>query len=228
MPILGTRWKREGGMIFLTIHSAAKSKDDKYTKIKTTMGRKRKQGKARKAAKAKARQEAEERENNNNRAAQMRRSWLLLPCKCKHGAGPLPSPSRESIFAAAFELSFREATGDYLGIQLCGLIEEAKNDTLDEFPDVWIDSAKLKTAIHTILFLGIGTQDVLEEEYDSARDNATIIRYLEQYIAVELHHRQALYHCPKLDDSSMQMNTRLSNSSGIASPAPVWMRNIKK
>ena len=46
-----------------------------------------------------------------------------------------------------------------------------------------------------------GVQFYLEGSYDLARDTATMIRILEQYIAIELHRTQALYNWPKVEDT---------------------------
>ena len=78
-------------------------------------------------------------------------------------------------------------------------LEEAKNATWEEFAEVWNDLAKLETAMSFLLC--VGTEHIRHGNDDAARDVATFIRYLEQDIAIELHHTQAFYNLPKLDES---------------------------
>lgn len=69
--------------------------------------------------------------------------------------------------------------------------------TKADFADVWNDSAKMKTVIS--YFLCLATGYVLNGYHTNrARVNATLARYIEQYIAVELHQTQALINVPKI------------------------------
>ncbi len=78
----------------------------------------------------------------------------------------------------------------------------AKDDTMDEFADIWHDIAKLKMAISYCL--SKGTQDLLDGKllsHSDARKNATCVRYFQQHIAVELKQTQALFNWPKICDT---------------------------
>ena len=170
-------------------------------KISLAMGRKRNQGKARKAAKAKA----EERGNDNNNqrtserqqslAAQMQQLQIGAPpdtTKCRHGCQHLDKMCIH--FVVAFRDAFYDDTGGGAAILDC--LIAAHNATIDNFADVWNNSAKMEIAISSLL--STGTQYVLEDKYDSARDFATFARYFEQYVAVQVHQTRALMHWPKL------------------------------
>ena len=171
------------------------------------MGRKRNQGKARRAAKVKAREEAAQQQEaasgNNNPTANNERQQLseaeeqessianelLLACQvqqltpgkiCSHGFNPYSEYKDICLdFISRFSREFDESSGS---ISAC--LIDAKNATLDEFSDVWNDSVKMKIAIS--IHLCNGAQAVLENKYDNVRDCATIVRYLEQDIAVRL------------------------------------------
>ncbi len=176
------------------------------------VSRKKAAGKARKAAKAKAREAAEERNNNRevndeleqSLAAQASRPYLtapapiIQPVPCHHGIHLL----YEGVpyqFARAFTKSFYEATRAGRPFGLC--LVDAKNATMamDEFADVWNDSAKMKMVIAELL--AFGTRGLLEGRYNHARAIATFARYLEQYIAVELEQTQAFICWPKVEET---------------------------
>ena len=163
------------------------------------MGRKRNQGKARKEAKA-ARQGAREMQKLYSCHAALRMGF-----PCAHGAvaGPTLSSISTDIcfqFAIKFVRPFSRASKDSKDreISLWDWIQEARNSTWDEFVGVWKDSAKMETAMSYLLRDGV--QSILERKHGDARDIATLIRYLEEYVAVELHQTQALYKCPKIRD----------------------------
>ncbi len=169
------------------------------------MGRKRNQGKARKAAKAKAKQEAEERENNNNQttanepeeqltAAQMQRVQVQSGnAKCLHGFDP-DRKKNCSQFATAFYKSFDEAIGR--DISLVGCLIAARDATMDEYAEVWNDSAKMESVMRYLLFYG--TQEILKGDDNYANTAATFARYFEQYISVVLKETQALFRWNKI------------------------------
>ena len=166
------------------------------------MGRKRNKGKARRAAKAKAREEAGEMENNDPAANSSEQSLSALmrqlqidEQKCRHGLFD-PSISTDiTQFVNAFHLSFRE-------VLLCGdrtfatCLVEAKRATWDEFAALWNDSTKMEMA--RSFYLCMGTQAILDNIYNVARESAAIARYFEQFIAVNLKQSQALVTWPKI------------------------------
>eukprot|EP00985_Skeletonema_marinoi_P003493 scaffold1505_cov146-Skeletonema_marinoi.AAC.7 len=117
------------------------------------MGRKRNKGKARKAATAKAREVAEEERGDNNQTTDGR-----------HGFDNM----FDSI-CAQFVVAFRDAFSDSLkdkNNSLSDCLIDAHTATIEEFADVWKDSAK----------------------------------YIEQYIAFELHQTQAFVSMPKIHE----------------------------
>ena len=182
------------------------------------MGRKRNQGKARKAAaKAKAREEEEERGRTMTDGGQRHERAMLeqqllqaiskdeqqvefqmsLPSdlECKHGS-PLPPPSNDINFQFALQFAekYTEACdrGDR-SVDVC--LIEAKNATMDEFADVWNDIDKMEAAMS--VFLGTGTY-ILGGNHLGARGYATLARFFEQIIAVDLKRSQALINWPKI------------------------------
>jgi len=170
------------------------------------MGRKRDQGKARKAAKAKAKQEAEERENNNGQttayepeeqltAAQMQRVQSGN-AKCLHGFDPVSDIhiTNCSQFVIAFLESFDEARGSGTSLQIC--LIAARDATMDEYAEVWNDSAKMESVMRCLLFFG--TQDILKGDDKNAKTAATSARYFEEHIAFVLKETQALYRWNKI------------------------------
>ena len=164
------------------------------------MGRKRNQGKARKAAKAKAREEATE---SNNQVTNQQRQSLAdrlqtgkgNSTKCYHGfeKEKMNKISRDitANFVEAFQACFQRGSNGILNKLIA-----AGNATIEEFVDVWTDSSKLKSVVS--FFLSVGAQHILDDDYDRARDCAIFARYFEQYIEVELHQTQSLFHLPKL------------------------------
>ncbi len=177
------------------------------------VSRKKAAGKARKAAKAKARQAAEEEGNNNQVNEELKQSLAvavtaqaspyltapepaLQPTSCQHSVHPL----YEGVpyqFVKVFTESYYEAAGDG-GRPLAVRLLDATNATKAEFADVWNDSAMMKMAISELL--GSGTRVFLEGNYDGARDCATLVRYLEQYTAVELEQKRAVCNWPKINE----------------------------
>ncbi len=163
------------------------------------MGRKRNQGKARRAAKAKA----EERGNNNGQttakeqeqspAAQLQQVQSAIP-ECGHGfTFKAEGISVFSQFVHAFNRAFAAARGSNASLSQC--LTAAQSVTMLEFADVWSDSAKMKSAMSFFLFSG--TQYILKGYYNYARENATIIRFMEQHIAVRLK-QTPLFNWPKI------------------------------
>mmetsp|Transcript_9475 Transcript_9475/g.14470 ORF Transcript_9475/g.14470 Transcript_9475/m.14470 type:complete len:273 (-) Transcript_9475:62-880(-) len=171
------------------------------------MGRKRNQGKARKAAKAKAKakREAEERENDNGQttanegeeqltAAQMQRVQSG-DAKCLHGVDPHGADRKNSSpFMTAFYKSFDEARGSDTSFEVCLIV--ARDATMDEFSEVWNDSAKMESVMRCLLFFG--TQAILKGDDKNAKTAATSARYFEEHIAVVLKETQALYRWNKI------------------------------
>jgi len=179
------------------------------------VSRKRTKGKARKAAKAKAREEAEERRRNNDQATDVQQQQSLESqmqrlqvrkapiagdsTRCKHGRGMV-----EDIcvrFVTTVEDAFNDINrgGDHT---LSHCLLWAYNDTLDEFAEVWNDSAEMELALSYLV--ACGAQHILKGNNDSARGCAIFARYFEQYIAVELHETQALINWPKIADLTVR------------------------
>ena len=94
----------------------------------------------------------------------------------------------------AFLNSIDEARGS--GTSLSEFLFTAHNVTMEEYGDVWSDSAKMESAMSFFLFSG--TQYIFDGDCDSARINAFIARYLEQYIAVILKETQPFFRWNKL------------------------------
>ncbi len=181
------------------------------------MGRKRNQGKARRAAKAKAKKEAEERDNETidelrqqlPLAEQMQLMQSVIPkpkpkpkSKCWHGLDdPTISEAEGTFICSQFTPAFNEAVDAVKGsgASLLQCLTAARDATLDEYADVWNDSAKMKIAIS--FFLCAGTNVILEGNYDDARGWAVNARYFEQFIAVALKQTQAVHNIPKLGET---------------------------
>ena len=155
------------------------------------VSRKKVAAKERKAAKAKAREE---------QAKEMlaKRMHATL---CKHGADPICLKVGSTVFQFVYALrkEFDEAVERSDQSNSGNFLITAKDATMDEFAAVLKDSTKLKMAISFLLCKG--TQDLLEGELFDARKSAIFVRYLEQYIAVEVKETQALYNWPKINDA---------------------------
>ena len=74
----------------------------------------------------------------------------------------------------------------------------ARDEAFGNFACVFADHRKIEWAMSYLLC--DGAQYVLEGIYDDARNCATIVRYFEQYTAVQLHQTQALFHFPKIGE----------------------------
>ena len=92
--------------------------------------------------------------------------------------------------------AFHAAHGDGKTIVRC--LVEAEDATKDEFAEVWIDSAKMDMA--RSYFLNRGADYILDGRNNNARANACVARFFEEYIAVEFHKTQALFHVPKIEE----------------------------
>ena len=104
---------------------------------------------------------------------------------CKHGVDPLFLNVNSIVFQFAYEFrkEFNEAV-ERSDLYPQNFLIAAKDATMDEFADVWHDSAKIEMAMSFLLCKG--TQDILEGESLDPRNLAAFVRYFEQYIAVEL------------------------------------------
>ena len=174
------------------------------------MGRKRNQGKARRAAKAKANEEAANHqvESGNNQTTTLPEEQSLLvqilqlhfsEIKCKHGVERVVSTGNSVVrFVDAFKESFFEAIRRGDRPFDASIFVDAKIATMDEFADVWKDSAKLEMAMSACLCMG--TQHLIEGNNHDARDLATFARFFEQHIAVYLKQTQALINWSKIND----------------------------
>ncbi len=170
------------------------------------VSRKKAAGKARKAAKAKAK---EKKRTQEAQLYELQEALLddMQQLSCKHGADHLSLESFHDFclpFVTVFVEKFattRSGGGDIdIAPSLC--LEAAQNATMDEYPDVWSDFAKMEMAISFIL--GLGAQhihmNILDDDYDStqAQNVAAIARYLERYIAVQSKQTPAFVPLPKL------------------------------
>ena len=169
------------------------------------MGRKRNQGKARKAAKAKAKEAEEERGQMTNERQQSLAAQIQLmqigggdTTECWHGLDRRFEKVDYVMFVDAFKDAFSASVSVTQGADISICLIEAEDATKDEFAEVWNDSAKMEIAIS--LLLRIGTDHVLEDNFDYARDCATIARYLEEYIAVVLKQTRAVMNWPKINE----------------------------
>ena len=182
------------------------------------MGRKRNQGKARKAAKAMAREAAEEvRQRNNNDqmtngrqeslAAQTQQLHVGNASRCRHGFDPLFEKDICFKYVKVFRGVYNYKNRQDGGAKILDCLVAAKNATKDRYADVWNDSAKMEIVIS--ILLSMGTQRILEGNYDSARNFALFARYLEQCTAVGLKQTQALVNWPKIEQVSnpLEMHT---------------------
>eukprot|EP00985_Skeletonema_marinoi_P018063 scaffold10022_cov156-Skeletonema_marinoi.AAC.20 len=181
------------------------------------MGRKRNQGKARKAAKA--REEAEE--SNNQRtngqqrllAEQMQQLQLgnsnylqtsgSDATKCYHGFKEMDN------VCIGFVIAFRDAVHEAVkrGKSTLQSLIEAKCATMDEFIDVWYDSANMEIVLS--YYLCHGTESILEGNYGYAHECAVFARYMEQWTAVKLHQTQALENWSKVEAMTADSHTRV-------------------
>ena len=166
------------------------------------MGRKRNQGKARKAAKAKAREEAEEERNHSTDGQQLSPALLqqLQSGNAMRGAACVHGLEKMDHLCAGFVDAFNKFFTSGEEISLVYRLKLAEDATMDKFADVWNDSTKMEIAMSYFLF--VGTQEILDGRCADSLDSATIIRYMEQYIAVVLHQTQALICTPKIEEIS--------------------------
>ena len=153
------------------------------------VSRKKAAGKARKAVKAKAREKAREEQANERIAARLRE------LSCKHGADPSSSQSDSLCiqFVRAFHEKVVEAKKDSHRHLLTCLLD-AQSATMDEFADVWYDSA-METAMS--VFLSVGTQNYLIGNHGDSRYYATVARFFEQIMTASKQ-SQAYQNWPKL------------------------------
>ncbi len=100
-------------------------------------------------------------------------------------------------FTSAFNVAFCEARDRDTSLSRC--LIAAEYVTQDEFADVWYDSAKMESAISYLLFYG--TQDILDGDYNHARENATFARYFEQHMAFQLKQTQAIFRWNKIHEA---------------------------
>ena len=101
-------------------------------------------------------------------------------------------------FALAFQTAYNEAC-DRGNSDVGECLIDAKKATIIEFVDVWNDTDKMEMAIS--LYLCDGTQEYLEGNHGSARGFASIARFIEQHVLVNLKRTQALINWPKLYES---------------------------
>eukprot|EP00984_Skeletonema_dohrnii_P007848 scaffold2899_cov85-Skeletonema_dohrnii-CCMP3373.AAC.4 len=178
------------------------------------MGRKRNQGKARKAAKARAK--AREELFNNNPVTNERQQLLAEQMqqlengnsnflstsgsdttKCYHGCKEMDNMCID--FVSAFGDAVYEA--DKRGESTSQSLVEAKNATMDEFADVWNDSAKMEIVLS--YYLSHGTESILEGNYGYARECSVFARYMEQWTAVYLDMTHAIMNWSKVEAMSI-------------------------
>ena len=171
------------------------------------MGRKRNKGKARREAKAKSRGEADDEGNNNQTANSSEKSLLkalmrqlqINVGKCWHATIPASPENFSGEFVCAFDSAFREAIGS--GAQsIVKCFMAAQVATLNEYAEVWNDSAKMEIA--NSLFLNSGTEAFLDGNFIYAQMLATYVRYFEQIIAVLFKQTQAVPNWSKIYETS--------------------------
>jgi hypothetical protein len=185
------------------------------------MGRKRNQGKARRAAKAKAREAEEEEERNYQTTNDNERQEQQVPepeagqlqigndapiadnyfLTCRHGLIPLSLPVYKTCteFVIALKKSYYEAGKNDPRIVSC--LIDAEDSTKVEFAEVWKDTAMMESAISC--FLCFGTETMLNGNHKCARETATLTRYLEQHIAIELHKTQVVINLAKIEELAL-------------------------
>ena len=167
------------------------------------MGRKRNQGKARRAAKAKAAKAREDAQQSRGSSSQTTEAVCIYKPgaegKCYHGSDPSEVVHRSVSFRFlyAFRGEFEHAIKRTPDVRKSLL--DARKATMNQYTEVWTDSAKMKMAI--TLILGMGTHDLLGGKYVAARKVAAFIRFFEQDIAVNLKQTQALIYWPKIVES---------------------------
>lgn len=115
--------------------------------------------------------------------------------KCRHAADTFHSFLFN--FTTAFNESFCDARDRDSSLSRC--LTAAHNATLDKYADVWYDSAKMQSVISYFLFYG--TQDILDGDYNHARENATFARYFEQHMAFQLKETQAIFRWNKIHEA---------------------------
>ncbi len=118
---------------------------------------------------------------------------------CWHGVNVNPISSRECIcfqfvqaFAKAIGEADRSGGSDHpRSRSLSDIFNTARNATMDEYAEVWNDSAMIEMAASYLL--GSGARHILNGNYVHAGLTATAARYLEQHIAVYVNKTQALH-----------------------------------
>ncbi len=116
--------------------------------------------------------------------------------QCNHGfdSFSISGGGIASQFAYAFEQSFQKNSfGD---TSLSTRLIAARDATMDEYAEVWTDSAEMESVIRCLLF--VGTQNILKGEDNNAKTAATYARYFEEHIAFVLKETQALFHWNKI------------------------------
>ena len=164
------------------------------------VSRKKAAAKARKEVKAKAREEQ----------AKEMLATRMQQLPCKHGVDPLSLNVNSIVFqfVHTFRKGFNEAVERSDQSNSENFLIAAKKATMDEFADVWKDSAKMEMAISFLLCKG--TQDILGGEFFlDARKSAIFVRYLEQHIAVEVKQTEALPNWPKINEAYVADNHTL-------------------
>eukprot|EP00984_Skeletonema_dohrnii_P036995 scaffold38590_cov255-Skeletonema_dohrnii-CCMP3373.AAC.2 len=111
---------------------------------------------------------------------------------CRHGFEQIDKMCSDLV--VAFRGAFYDTDGG--GADILDCLVAAEDATMYKFADVWNNSAKMEITIS--FFLSMGTQFVLEDKYDSARDFAIFARYFEEQVAVKLNQTRALVNCPKI------------------------------
>ena len=125
--------------------------------------------------------------------------------QCTHGFTNFGKKSIIDDFTEAFRKAFIEAFKRDGGVCIENSLVESKNATMDEYAEVWNDSAMMKSAISGFLF--VGTRFILDGNDSSARAAATFARYLEQWTAVTLQKTQAFICWPKVQQSALDEYT---------------------
>ena len=170
------------------------------------MGNKGKRGKARKARKAaKAAKEANSKETADYGP---QRQDELYRRKCCHIKGGLSWDSPEMKLCTSFAATFSDCIFEMMerlekpGLSMIRLFfEVAKDRTWDYFVQVWKNPVMISTV--NSIFINGGTTQSLKQVTRNTRIGASIVRFLEEYTAVELLQHRPLINWPKICESYM-------------------------
>jgi hypothetical protein len=117
---------------------------------------------------------------------------------CTHGIDLFSFGGVHKDFVNKFEVEFNKASGAKHQGGIISCILSARNATSKKYAEVWTDVTKMKRVISYMLYHG--TQYVLDDNINYARDVAAVAKYFEQCIAVELNKTQAIIDWTAIDE----------------------------